>query len=128
MSEEKIFDKRKEILKELVLQLHAGNEEDLPKLKKKFKDELGDVEASEIAEMEQELIDSGALTAEQITKLCDIHVDIFRSSLETYETPQSIPGHPLHTYAAENEKAKDLIRKYRADPDPSIVIQLKEFT
>jgi len=126
MSEEKIFDKRKEILKELVLQLHAGNEGELPKLKKKFKDELGDVEASEIAEMEQELIDSGALTAEQITKLCDIHVDIFRSSLETHESPQSIPGHPLHTYAAENEKAKDLIRKYRANPDPSIVIQLKE--
>lgn len=125
MSKE-IFNKRKEILKELVLQLHAGNEGDLPKLKKKFKDELGDVEASEIAEMEQELIDSGVLTAEQITKLCDIHVDIFRDSLETYESPQSIPGHPLHTYAAENEKAKELIRKYRVDSDPLILIQLKE--
>ncbi len=125
MSKE-IFNKRKEILKELVLQLHAGNEGDLPKLKKKFKDELGDVEASEIAEMEQELIDSGVLTAEQITKLCDIHVDIFRDSLETYESPQSISGHPLHTYAAENEKAKELIRKYRVDSDPLILIQLKE--
>jgi len=125
MSEEKIFDKRKEILKELVLQLHAGNE-DLPKLKKKFKDELGDVSASEIAVMEQELIDSGVLTAEQITKLCDIHVDIFRSSLETHESPQTIPGHPLNTYAAENEKAKELIRKLRADFNPMDLIQLKE--
>ncbi|MHA1510217.1 MAG: DUF438 domain-containing protein [Promethearchaeota archaeon] len=125
MSKEKIFDKRKEILKELVLQLHAGNE-DLPKLKKKFKDELGDVSASEIAVMEQELIDSGVLTAEQITKLCDIHVDIFRSSLETHESPQTIPGHPLHTYTAENEKAKELIRKLRADFNPMDLIQLKE--
>lgn len=125
MSKEKIFDKRKEILKELVLQLHAGNE-DLPKLKKKFKDELGDVSASEIAVMEQELIDSGVLTAEQITKLCDIHVDIFRDSLETHESPQTISGHPLHTYAAENEKAKELIRKLRADFNPMDLIQLKE--
>ncbi|QEE15253.1 DUF438 domain-containing protein [Promethearchaeum syntrophicum] len=125
MSNEKIFDKRKEILKELVLQLHAGNE-DLPKLKKKFKDELGDVSASEIAVMEQELIDSGVLTAEQITKLCDIHVDIFRSSLETHESPQSIPGHPIHTYTAENEKAKELIRKLKADFNPMDLIQLKQ--
>jgi hypothetical protein len=125
MSKEKIFDKRKEMLKELVLKLHAGNE-DLPMLKKKFKDELGDVSASEIAVMEQELIDSGVLTAEQITKLCDIHVDIFRDSLETHESAQSIPGHPLHTYAAENEKAKELIRKLRADFNPMDLIQLKK--
>jgi len=125
MSGEKIFDKRKEILKELVLQLHAGNE-DLPKLKKKFKDELGDVDAGEIATMEQELIDSGVLTAEQVTKLCDLHVDIFKDSLITHKSPPSIPGHPLHTYLAENEKAKELIRKLRSDFDPLTLIQLTE--
>ncbi len=125
MSKENNFNKRKEILKELVLQLHAGNE-NLPELKKKFKDELGDVDASEIATMEQELIDSGVITAEQVTKLCDLHVDIFRDSLETHESPQSIPGHPLHTYAAENEKAKELIRKIRADFNPSDLIQLSQ--
>lgn len=125
MSKEKIFDKRKEILKELVLQLHAGNE-DLPMLKKKFKDELGLVSAAEIATMEQELIDSGVITAEQVTKLCDLHVDIFRDSLVTNKNPQTIPGHPLHTYIAENEKAKELIRKLRADFNPMDLIQLKE--
>ncbi len=125
MSKEKFFDKRKEILKELVLQLHAGNE-DLPMLKKKFKDELGLVSAAEIATMEQELIDSGVITAEQVTKLCDLHVDIFRDSLVTNKTPQTIPGHPLHTYIAENEKAKELIRKLRADLNPMDLIQLKE--
>ena len=125
MSKVKIFDKRKEILKELVLQLHAGND-DLPKLKKKFNDELGSVSAAEIATMEQELIDSGELTAEQITKLCDLHVDIFRDSLVTHDNPQSTPGHPLHTYAAENEKAKELIRKIKADFNPIDLIQLKE--
>ncbi len=125
MSKEKFFDKRKEILKELVLQLHAGNE-DLPMLKKKFKDELGLVSAAEIATMEQELIDSGVITAEQVTKLCDLHVDIFRDSLVTNKKPQTIPGHPLHTYIAENEKAKELIRKLRADFNPMDLIQLKE--
>jgi len=125
MSKEKIFDKRKEILKELVLQLHAGNE-DLPQLKKKFKDELGLVSAGEIATMEQELIESGVITAEQVTKLCDLHVDIFRDSLVTNKNPQTIPGHPLHTYAAENEKAKELIRKLRADFNSMDLIQLKE--
>ena len=51
-----------------------------------------------IAEMEQNLIDEGLLTAEQVTKMCDLHVAIFQESLDQQVKPETISGHPLHTY------------------------------
>jgi DUF438 domain-containing protein len=107
--------KRQRKLKSLILELHEGK--DIRTLQTKFKEILGDVSATEIAEMEQSLIDSGELTAKQVTALCDLHVLVFKESLDVQQTPQTTPGHPVHTYLRENEEAKRLVQILKDNPD-----------
>ncbi|MHA2389599.1 MAG: DUF438 domain-containing protein [Candidatus Hodarchaeales archaeon] len=114
--------RKREMLKALVLELHAGGE--LPALKARFKEILGDIEATDIASMEQELIDSGELTVDQITLLCDLHVGIFEDTLAEHQKPQTVAGHPIHTYMAENTEAQNLIAKLRKNPSPDLINEL----
>ncbi|MFX0124265.1 MAG: DUF438 domain-containing protein [Candidatus Hodarchaeota archaeon] len=116
--------RRQEMLKALILELHEGGE--LNKLQKRFNELLGDVDASEIAAMEQALIDEGSLTAEQITKLCDLHVGIFEHSLEQHKRPETLPGHPVHTYMQENQMARNLISEIRQTSNPETIRKLQE--
>ncbi len=102
---------RKKALKQLILDLHEGKE--LEELKKRFNELLGDVGSSEIAMIEQQLIDEGDLSVEEITKLCDLHVGIFEDALDVQKGLETVPGHPVHTYLEENRIAKILIRKMR---------------
>ncbi|MFW9806899.1 MAG: DUF438 domain-containing protein, partial [Candidatus Thorarchaeota archaeon] len=106
---------RQKKLKELILALHKG--EDMHQLQTQFKEILVDVSATEIAEMEQSLIDSGELTAQQVTALCDLHVLVFKESLDVQQTPQTTPGHPVHTYLSENEEARKLVEILKENPE-----------
>ncbi|MHA1346813.1 MAG: DUF438 domain-containing protein [Candidatus Heimdallarchaeaceae archaeon] len=116
--------RKREMLKALVLELHAGGEKSA--LKARFKEILGDVEATDIASMEQELINSGELTVDQITLLCDLHVGIFEDNLEENKKPQESPGHPIHTYMEENREAEKLIVAIRENPTPELVRKLAD--
>lgn len=116
--------RRQEILKALVLELHEGGDKD--DLQKRFNELLGDVDASEIAAMEQALIDEGSLTAKQITKLCDLHVGIFEHALDQHKRPEVIPGHPVHTYMQENQIANKLISDIRQNPSPELIDRLQQ--
>ncbi|MFX0012959.1 MAG: DUF438 domain-containing protein [Promethearchaeota archaeon] len=116
--------RRQEMLKALILELHEGG--DLKDLQKRFRELLGDVDATEIASMEQTLIDEGSLTADQITKLCDLHVGIFEHSLDQHDRPEAIPGHPVHTYMEENKMARSLITEIRQSFNPELVDKLRQ--
>ncbi len=115
------LEKRQRRLKDLVLELHKG--EDLEKLQAQFKEILVDVSATEIAEMEQSLISSGELTAQQVTALCDLHVQVFKESLDVQEKPETIPGHPIHTYMSENKEAQRLVDILRENPQDSSALE-----
>lgn len=91
--------KRKETLKSIIRQLHEGRTVD--EVKAEFAALLRDVGPTEIAEIEQALIDEGFPEME-IKRLCDVHVAVFRESLEVQQKPETIPGHPIHTFRAEN--------------------------
>jgi len=99
--------KRKEALKRLILDLHAGG--DLEEIKAHFRDLIGDVSAIEVARLEQELIDEG-LPAEQITKLCDVHVAVFQEALDGQASPEMTPGHPVHTFKYENFAVGEVLK------------------
>lgn len=119
------LDKRQRKLKDLVVGLHEG--EELEGLQAQFKEILVDVSATEIAEMEQSLISSGELTAQQVTALCDIHVQVFKESLDVQEKPETIPGHPIHTYMSENKEAQRLVDLLKESPeDESTLEELKK--
>jgi len=98
--------KRKEALKQMIRQLHEGRTVD--EVKEEFADLLEDVGATEVAELEQALIDEG-LPETEVKRLCDVHAAVFRESLEAQAPPQSLPGHPVHTFRAENEAAAKVL-------------------
>lgn len=98
--------KRKETLKSIIRQLHEGRTVD--ELKAEFAALLRDVGPMEIAEIEQALIDEGFPEME-IKRLCDVHVAVFRESLEVQQKPETIPGHPIHTFRAENQAAAEVL-------------------
>ena len=92
--------KREEQLKEIIKQLHAGRA--FSDLKDTFQDLLKGASAQEIVHIEQALIAEG-LPVEQIQFLCDVHVALFKESLDTQLPPELQPGHPIYTFRAENE-------------------------
>jgi len=94
--------RRRETLKRLIRQLHEGRT--VEDVKDEFAALLEDVGATEIAEIEQALIAEG-LPETEVKRLCDVHVAVFRESLEAQAKPEAIPGHPMHTFRIENEAA-----------------------
>ncbi len=103
---------RKEMLKKLLLDMHKGV--DIEILKVQFKEAVGDITSLEIGQLEQELIDDGSLDPKEISKLSDLHVDLFRDALNVKADYETIPGHPIHTYLQENLEIANLIRRIRS--------------
>ena len=103
---------RKEMLKKLLLDMHKGVEIDI--LKVQFKEAVGNISSYEIGQLEQQLIDEGALDPKEISKLSDLHVDLFRDALDVKADYETIPGHPIHTYLQENLEIANLIRSIRS--------------
>ncbi len=93
-------EKRKEIIKSVLRQLHEGKSMD--DLKAEFGRLVSEASSAEIAAVEQMLIEEG-LPVEEVQNLCDVHVAVFRESLDKETQPESIPGHPVFTYRAENQ-------------------------
>lgn len=108
-AEEKPFadrEARQDVLKDIIRELHRGG--DLEVLKKRFTELIKDVDAREISEMEQNLIEEG-MPVEEVKRLCDVHVQVFKDSLETQEPPKALPGHPVHTLWAENRALEKIL-------------------
>lgn len=66
---------------ELLLRMDRG-EITAQQIKENFRDILKDINPAEIALIENALITKERFPAEKIHKLCDVHIDIFRESLE----------------------------------------------
>lgn len=106
--------KRQETLRALIRRLHDGAA--VEDVKAEFARLLQDVGASEIAAVEQALIDGG-LPETEVKRLCDVHVAVFRESLDAQPEPESTPGHPVHTYLAENVAAARVLDELGAAID-----------
>ncbi len=99
-------EEKQAALKEIIKALHAG--EDMAVLKQRFGQLISGVQASEIAKMEQALMDEG-LPAEEIKRLCDVHVEIFKEALEEQDRPEPPLGHPIHTFMKENRASEKIM-------------------
>lgn len=78
-------------------------------VKKEFHELIKEADAAEVAAMEQSLIDGG-LPVEEVQRLCEVHADVFKAGLEKGIKADKMPGHPIHTFMAENKEAKRLSR------------------
>ena len=101
-------EERLEVLKGIIRDLHAGV--DMEILRDRFARLCEHVSPKEIAEMEQSLIDDGLPEAE-VKRLCDVHVEVFKQSLDTQETPTTPAGHPIHNFMAENRATENLLEE-----------------
>jgi DUF438 domain-containing protein len=122
--------RRKEALKSVIRRLHEG--ETVEAVKAEFAAVLQDVGASDIAQVEQALIDEG-LPETEVKRLCDVHVAVFRDSLEEQAKPDTVAGHPVYTFLAENGAAgrvldglAEALETVKADPSPDQVEQALE--
>lgn len=97
---------RQEALKGIIRDLHGG--EDMEVLKKRFRQLVQGVEAVELAKAEQALIDEG-MPAEEIKRLCEVHVEIFKEALEEQDRPEPAAGHPVHTFMKENRASEKIM-------------------
>ncbi len=125
-----LVNSKKELLKDILRDLHSGGNVDA--LKRRFADLVHGVSGAEIGAMEQELIAEG-LPEEEIRELCDLHVKVFEEALDAPPGPQTAPGHPLHTLAAENQatarivaEARDVLNRLRTASGPDSLAEGKE--
>lgn len=101
--------KRKELLKHLLLQLHEGAPAEV--LRGRLIEVLSGIPYNEVVEVEQELINAGALTTEEILDFCDLHTAVLDGSIDL-EGAKTIPaGHPVDTLKKENIAIQDEIDK-----------------
>jgi len=92
-------NKMKDKIKEIIKKLHKG--EKVEKVKEEFKDVIKRTSAEEIARAEEELIKEGVPT-EEIHKMCDLHLEAFKESLEE-QKPIAPAGHPIHILMVEHQ-------------------------
>ncbi|BDU71709.1 DUF438 domain-containing protein [Mesoterricola silvestris] len=102
-------------LKEVILHLHAGEAPEA--VRERLKGIVSEVDANEIAAMEQQLMAEG-LSPEQVRSMCDLHADVLKDVMAKPSAPPALlPGHPVDTFQRENralEQAADLARRRAA--------------
>ncbi len=92
---------RVDIMKNLIRQLDAGVTEERVKLQ--LETMLDEADYSDVFMMEVQLVKEG-ITAERIQELCDTHTRVLKKHLDLQETPETLPGHPVHTFVQENRE------------------------
>lgn len=91
---------RIEIMKSLVRRLHSGAAEE--QVQAQLGTLLDEADYSDVFLMEVQLIQEG-IPQESILQLCDTHTRVLKQHLDLQETPETVPGHPVHTFVQENK-------------------------
>jgi len=95
-------EKRKELLKHMILQLHAG--EAPAEARKQLVSLLTRIPYGEVVEVEQELISEGTLSEAEVLKFCDIHSEALDGHIDLSGMKIVPPGHPVDTFRQENKE------------------------
>jgi len=106
-------ENKKEMLKQIIKQLHGGVKSE--EVKQRFKGILEGVTPLEIAKIEEELVEEG-MPRDEIRKLCDVHLAVFREQLgkEKEEIP---PENPVYILKKEHEMILKLSEELNALAD-----------
>ena len=111
-------DRRKQQFKDLLKELKIEGASE--SAKEKARTLLGDVDATTLGVLEQELIEEGVSHDEIRKSLCDIHLEVLRDSLVEKRIEVSAP-HPIHTFMEEHVIILDSLRQLA-----ELVARLKE--
>ncbi len=108
-------ESREQLLKGIIRDLHAN--EDVGAAKERFRELIKDVAPWEIGKMEQTLIQEG-LPESEVKRLCSVHVEVFKESLDQKSVPGLPAGHPVHTLMRENREAERIVAEIEGIADP----------
>jgi len=117
---------RREELKAIIKELHGGASVD--EVKQRFADLIKGVDATEVSELENELIAEG-MPVSEVKRLCDVHVTLFEEGLAEKglnDEPELDPGHPAHTIWRENRILDQLLDQL--DGKLAVLAEVKSFT
>jgi hypothetical protein len=103
-------DEKKRIMKEIIVELHKGLS--VEEAKDRFEREIGAISSTEIAEVEQSLIDEG-LSPDEIKKFCNVHALLFKSTLEKSTVKEKSPAHPIFLFELENREIEKVTGKIK---------------
>ena len=109
---ERIDNRRQRIetLKKVISGLHEGVPED--EVRRQLQELVQQTDASEIAAMEQQLMDEG-MPAERIMAMCDMHSQVVGDILTERPSGPVAPGHPVDTFRRENEALAEAVADFR---------------
>jgi DUF438 domain-containing protein len=96
---------RKKRLKELILQLHTGESQEV--VRQQLLESLSQIPYGEVVEVEQELISEG-LPAEEVLKLCDAHSAVLDGKIDLSSSKKIPDGHPVDVMIHENSELKNV--------------------
>ncbi len=115
-----IVESRQQLLQSYLERLNQG--EDLESVRADFVENFKNVDASEIMEAEQFLLNNGT-PLEDVQQLCDIHSALFHGNTTNIVEQEKammatrLPGHPLHTFVEENAKFGELLLDIQKSQD-----------
>ena len=111
-----------------------GTDEDFEKVRADFVKEFEEVDAADIMQAEQQLLQNGT-QLEEVQRLCDVHAALFHGKTKeeqianaekqsvaalkekrqrSVEAYAGIPGHPIRTFVLENKELEKVIAQCRA--------------
>ncbi|WP_026854036.1 DUF438 domain-containing protein [Geothrix fermentans] len=97
-------------LKEVILHLHRGEAPE--QVKGRLAQLVGEVDASEIAAMEQSLMADG-MSPEEVKSMCDLHAEVLQDTVTPAKARELPPGHPVDTFRRENRALEAAIATAR---------------
>jgi len=125
-----VSKERQQKIKSAIKRVHDG--EPYEEVKEEFAEVLRSATPQEISEIEQALIAEG-LPVEDIQYLCDVHVAMFRESLDEQPSADMLPGHPIYTFRTENElvtivlnDVRNTLRKLQQAQTADLTAKLQE--
>jgi uncharacterized protein len=99
--------KRKDLLKKMILKLHAG--ESPEDVRQELIGLLKGIPYGEVVEVEQQLLDEGTLSQDEVLKFCDIHTLALEGHIDLSALKIVPPGHPVDTFKKENRELEKII-------------------
>lgn len=105
-------EKRKELLKHMILQLHQGEAPDV--VRDQLVRLMAKIPYGEVVEVEQELISEGVLSDEEVLKFCDLHTQALEGHIDQTSAKEIPEGHPVDVFIHENRELKKVIGQCEA--------------
>jgi len=126
-------EKRKELLKHMILQLHAGEAPE--EVRSRLIELMKKVPYGVVVEVEQELISEGVLDEKEVLRFCDLHTQALEGAIDQSGAKEIPVGHPVDLFIKENLELKKLINQIRnvfaevelsaKDERPALFMKLK---